>query len=195
MPSLSSSVAIKPYPGETVSGDSALILDRGPSLLAIVSDGLGHGVAAHKASAMVTRWVEAQQSTDLSALVSGLHAELQGSVGAAVGIGCIHRIDRTISFVGVGNIVGRIMGRRPRGLMSRPGTLGIAMRSARVQNDFLEIGEVLILHSDGISSSFRLEDYPGLLVEKPEQLSTEIVRRFGKSYDDASCIVVKWEDD
>ncbi len=195
MPTLSSSVAVKPYPGETVSGDAAIVFDRETDMLAIVSDGLGHGAPAHEASTLVTNWVKAQGPANVSELVSGLHAELQGTIGAAVGIGSISHADMTVRFVGVGNIVGRILGRRPRGLISRPGTLGLAMRTAHVQTDTLEVGEVLVLHSDGVSSSFRLEDYPALLTDKPENSSTEIVRRFGKSYDDASCIVIKCEND
>lgn len=195
MPSLSSSATVRPYPGEKVSGDAAFVLHRDDRMLVVVCDGLGHGRSAHEASQIITSWVGAQSSTDVADLAAGLHTKLRGTIGAAIGIGCISHSDKAVRFVGVGNTVARILGKRTRTLISRPGTLGIAMRSIHVQSDTLEVGDVLILHSDGVSSSFGLKDYPGLLAEKPEIASTEIVRRFGKYHDDASCIVVKCEHD
>ena len=47
------------YPGEAVSGDAARVIERQGHLLAMVSDGLGHGERAHDASAMATAWVDA----------------------------------------------------------------------------------------------------------------------------------------
>ena len=193
MPRLSFSVAVRAYPGEAVSGDAARVIERQGHLLAMVSDGLGHGERAHDASAMATAWVDAHPSADVSVLMTGLHAVLKGSIGAAIGIGSISQSDRAVRFVGVGNIVARIFGKRPRGLVSRPGTVGLAMSTAHVQTDNLEVGDVLVMHSDGISSSFKLADYAALLADSPATSSSEIVRRFGKPYDDASCVVAKCE--
>ncbi|MGB1007048.1 MAG: SpoIIE family protein phosphatase [Thalassobaculaceae bacterium] len=176
-----------------MSGDAARVIQRHGHLLAIVSDGLGHGPPAHDASARATAWLDAHPSADVSVLMTGLHTALQGTIGAAIGIGSINQADRALRFVGVGNIVARIFGKRPRGLMSRPGTVGLAMSTAQVQTDKLEVGDVLVMHSDGISSSFKLEDYAVILEASPEISSSEIVRRFGKPYDDASCVVAKCE--
>ena len=193
MARLSFSVAVRPYPGERVSGDAACVIQRDGHLLAMVSDGLGHGEQAHDASSKATAWVDEQSSVDASVLMTGLHTALKGTIGAAIGIGIISQSDRAVRFVGVGNIVAKIFGKRPRGLISRPGTVGLVMSSARVQADDLDVGDVLVIHSDGISSSFKLEDYPALLEESPETSSSEIVRRFGKTHDDVSCVVAKCE--
>lgn len=193
MSGLSFSVAVRPYPGEQVSGDIALVMQRDGHLLALVADGLGHGVQAHEASMMAAAWVEEQTTLVVSDLMIGLHSLLKGTVGAAIGIVTISQSDRTVQFLGVGNIGARIFGQSSRGLISHPGTVGLVMPSARVQADNLDIGGILFMHSDGISSSFKLEDYPGLLEESPEISTSKIVRRYGKIYDDASCVIVKFE--
>lgn len=176
-----------------MSGDIALVMQRDGHLLALVADGLGHGVQAHEASMMAAAWVEEQTTLVVSDLMIGLHSLLKGTVGAAIGIVTISQSDRTVQFLGVGNIGARIFGQSSRGLISHPGTVGLVMPSARVQADNLDIGGILFMHSDGISSSFKLEDYPGLLEESPEISTSKIVRRYGKIYDDASCVIVKFE--
>ena len=144
---------------------------------------------------MSKSWIQTQMSSDPGEIVLGLHETLKGSIGAAVGVAWINASTLALQYAGIGNTVAKIFGGRERSLVSRPGTLGIAVASVRVQEDTLSPGDFLVLHSDGISSNFTLVDYPMMLHDKAETATREILRRFGRAYDDSSCIVVKCSND
>jgi len=187
--------AVKPCRGQFVSGDATLLLEQNDGVMAVICDGLGHGRPAFEVSRAVNAWVEKQTTRDPEALVLGLHEVLKGSIGAAVGMAWINTTTMALRYAGIGNTVGKIFGGRERSLISRPGTLGIAVASVRVQEDVLSPGDFLVLHTDGISSNFTLVDYPMMLHDKAETATGEVMRRFGKDYDDSSCIVVKCSND
>jgi serine/threonine-protein kinase RsbT len=71
---------------------------------------------------------------------------------------------------------------------STDGIVGMSIRKA-VKFDYkYETLDLVILHSDGISSAFNTAHYP-MLHEDPQQTAEDIVRAFGKDYDDASMII------
>ena len=191
MTALSYSATVRSYPGEEVCGDAAFVHENDDRLLAVVSDGLGHGPRAHAVSRRIEDWVRENGSKTVVDLIGGLHDELKGTVGAAIGLCALRPSEATMEFVGVGNIVACIFGSGRRELISQPGTLGLAIRTVRVQTEPLHPGDVVILHSDGISSLINLREYPDLLAGEASAASHEIVRRFGRKYDDVSCLVVK----
>ena len=53
-------------------------------------------------------------------------------------------------------------------------------------------GDILVLHTDGISSLFELGDYPDLLRNDAKTLATHIIHQFGKEEDDAASIVLRY---
>ena len=55
----------------------------------------------------------------------------------------------------------------------------------------MSVGDLLVLHSDGITSRFEAGEYPQLAADDPATAARELVRRFGRSYDDAACIVAR----
>ncbi|MCR9255287.1 MAG: SpoIIE family protein phosphatase [Alphaproteobacteria bacterium] len=191
MHALSYSATVRSYPGEELCGDAAFVHESEDRVLAVVSDGLGHGPRAHAVSQRIEDWIRENGSRTVADLIGGLHDELRGTVGAAIGLCALRPSEATMEFVGVGNIVACVFGRGRRELISQPGTLGLAIRTVRVQTEPLTLGDVVVLHSDGISSTVNLREYPDILAGEPSVASHEIVRRFGRKYDDVSCLVVK----
>lgn len=55
-------------------------------------------------------------------------------------------------------------------------------------------GDVLVLHSDGVRYHFELKDYPGLLRDDAETIARNIIYKFGKKEDDASCIALRYRE-
>ena len=49
-----------------------------------------------------------------------------------------------------------------------------------------------MLYTDGIKEQFQMEDYPQLRYEAAPRIARTIVTRYGKDYDDASCVVVRY---
>jgi serine/threonine protein phosphatase PrpC len=51
---------------------------------------------------------------------------------------------------------------------------------------------MVVLYTDGVSDRFTSDDYPGVLHHAPQEVASNIVQRFGKDYDDAACIAVRY---
>ena len=183
---------IQPFPGEVVSGDAVAIrpLD-GCTLFAIV-DGLGHGEDAHRAAILATGYVERHGSHDLLATMAGLHDELLGTRGAAVGLCLIEPSRSRAHYCGIGNTVIRSSTARSLGLFSHDGIVGQRTRRPRVQHHTLEPGEILILHTDGIPLRADVFAIAGLFSAHPGGLARLITQRHARTSDDAGCVVIRY---
>jgi hypothetical protein len=51
--------------------------------------------------------------------------------------------------------------------------------------------DVLLLFSDGVTGRFSVNDYPSLTLDPASAIASNIVQRFGKGIDDASCVVMR----
>jgi serine phosphatase RsbU (regulator of sigma subunit) len=60
-----------------------------------------------------------------------------------------------------------------------------------VQQLTLQRGDVVLLHTDGVSERFELEDYPEILGHAPATIVRVVLRRFGKDRDDAGCLALR----
>jgi hypothetical protein len=67
------------------------------------------------------------------------------------------------------------------------------MRTPRIQTLKLTSRGVLLLYTDGVRSSFKLDDYAQLLYESASHISKKVVERFRRSYDDATCLAVRFK--
>ena len=76
--------------------------------------------------------------------------------------------------------------------IATPGTVGYQIRTPRPQHFSFGPDELLVLHSDGLQDNFDFTDHPEILSRSAGQLSREIVTRFGKEYDDVSCLVARY---
>ena len=52
-------------------------------------------------------------------------------------------------------------------------------------------GDVVVLYSDGVKEHINQKDYPRLTLETPATIAGSLISRYGKAYDDASCMVIK----
>lgn len=181
---------VRPCTGERVSGDATVLEQRDGTLFAGLVDGLGHGPEAHAVAQRATSFLQAQWSADVVTTILGLHDELRGTRGAVAGIASIDIASGSLRFAGVGNTEICTLSTRASGLFSVEGLLGSRIRTPREQQLRLGQGEVLVLHSDGISSRFRSEFARARpSVTTAASLARTIVLSFGKAHDDASCLV------
>ena len=181
----------RPCPGEYVSGDLALVEARGQHTMLAVIDGLGHGPEAHAVSQRAQQFLVAHWTTDVVATLSRLHESLRGSIGAVAGLAVIDRQSGKVDYAGVGNTSYRLFGSRSLRLVSAAGNLGYQMRTPQLQSHVLGENDVVVMYTDGVKDRFDLEDYPQLVHQRPETVAQNVVERFGKSHDDATCLVVR----
>jgi negative regulator of sigma-B (phosphoserine phosphatase) len=183
---------VRPCLGELVSGDAIVVLPLGGGLLAAIVDVLGHGPEAHELTLVIEEHLHANPSPDVSGVMAGLHQQLKGTRGAAVGLCALDAKAGRIAYTGIGNTALRCFGTADTRLVSQDGVLGQNMRTPRVQTLQLEQGDLIVLYTDGVKDRFATSDYPGLFCDPPKEVVRTIVGRFGKDHDDAACLAVRY---
>ena len=183
---------VRPCLGEVVSGDAVAIQPIEEGLLVAIVDVLGHGPEAHELTHVIDTYLTRYGTADVSGLMTRLHQHLRGTRGAAMGLCAIHSASGRLDYAGIGNTTLRRFGKAETRLVSQDGILGQNMRTLRPQALQLDPGDLVVLHTDGVSDRFTADDYPGILHCTPEQVVSDIVQRFGKDHDDAACIAVRY---
>jgi anti-sigma regulatory factor (Ser/Thr protein kinase)/serine/threonine protein phosphatase PrpC len=182
----------RPCRGEMVSGDAVSVTEVEGGVLIGVVDGLGHGRSAHLAAKAATRLLRSHGSPDLVHVMSQLHERLQNTVGAAVSVCWIDLASGTVRYSAIGNTVLRIHGATSHRLGATPGTVGAQVKTPRLETAQLNPGDVLIMHTDGVSDRTDFEDYPQLRYQGVETVADRLVSQYGKRHDDATVVVCKW---
>ena len=181
---------VRPCTGESVSGDIAVTKPLADGLLTAIVDISGHGPEANELAVKLEQEIMEWPDADLDGLMQRLDAAAAASRGAAAGLAYFHE-GGGLRYVGVGNTrIQRFGAKRWKGV-SRDGVLGSRMPSLRHDSVDLEEGEVVVLFTDGLSERISPSEYPRLELETPPMIANNLIKLFGKSYDDASCIVIK----
>jgi anti-sigma regulatory factor (Ser/Thr protein kinase) len=181
-----------PKPGEQVCGDSWSVScgPEGPTLLLV--DGLGHGPDAAEAAVEAVRLFHRFGAHRLPALLDYIHGGLRATRGAAVSLARLEESSRKILFSGIGNVAGVLLANGDlRRMVSMPGTAGHNAR--KIQSfDYPFPSGLVILHSDGLVSSWTLEKYPDLAARHPSLIAAVLYRDLTRGRDDATVLVAKW---
>ncbi|WP_207622100.1 ATP-binding SpoIIE family protein phosphatase [Alienimonas californiensis] len=190
-----------PMPGETVCGDAWAVDERPDRRRLLVADGLGHGQFAAEASGEAVRVFRERADLPLEDLVHALHAALRGTRGAALAI-AEQDLSRDagpgepgeLRYVGVGNVSGQLFDPADgsgRSLLSHNGTVGAKL--LRVQRVVLPwpAGGLLVMHSDGLATGWRLADHRGLVTRHPGLIAGLLYRDFVRGRDDATVVALR----
>ncbi len=179
----------RPCLGETVSGDACFVREyEGQTLIAVV-DGLGHGPRAASVARKTTGYLEEHYREELTELIQGCHQALKGTRGIAIGLVRIDHGRATLTYVGIGNVEMRVVGEKSHSLVSMPGIVGYHVRKIRPEETAYHPGDLVIMHSDGVSAKFSLAQYPGLRQKAPQQIAEAIFRDYARGHDDATIVV------
>jgi serine phosphatase RsbU (regulator of sigma subunit) len=187
-----SGASVRPMYGERVSGDAAFVVEVDGGLLAVIIDVLGHGEEANELAVRMQDYLSRQSSGDVVDVMSRLHEKFRGSRGAAVGLCMIESATGRLRYTGVGNTVIRRFGETETRLVSRDGVVGSTMRKPVEEGGQLSDGDVVVMYTDGVKAHFSGSDYPRLRMEQPHLVAANIIHWFGKSHDDASCVVMRY---
>ena len=181
-----------PKPGQSVGGDAWSAAHGDASLTIVVADGLGHGEDAALASSAAIRSASEAPEASLEELMKSAHGALRSTRGAALGMARIHAPNRRVEFAGVGNIAGAVVDDDGvRHVVSHAGIVGHEMRKVRSFSYPWSSSAVLLLHSDGVSASWNISNYPGLMQHDPALIAAVLYRDHGRGTDDATVVVAK----
>jgi hypothetical protein len=190
---LDASFTARPCLGERVSGDMHAISTEGERLFVAVIDAMGHGPEAHEEAVEMVQRIERAWDPDLVTALDKIHRASQGGRGAAVSLAWIDRPTGEVAVAGVGNVATRIIGPDINArAVATDGVIGQRFRPPVQQRFSLGRDDVLLLHTDGVSSSFGLEEYPQLKYHSSTTICRKVVRTFGKDFDDAGCLAVRY---
>ncbi len=186
VPGFELGTAIRACAGADVSGDLVVVVRGETALLVGLADGLGHGPPAAVAASAFRAAVEEKAEESLSAIMRHADRRLQGTRGA---VAALLRADgRRIELVVVGNVGFRAHAVRKMSVLPLPGVVGrLGARAPRPFGFDLSPGDVVVLHSDGITAP-ELDAVIGLDAERAAQV---LIERHGRADDDAGCAVLR----
>ena len=181
-------------PGEPVCGDAWGFLEHpGASVRLVVADGLGHGLLAADAARMAVETARERLTESGDTLMDRIHTALRPTRGAAVAVAEMDSSRGTLRFTGVGNIAAAVI--PPAGpvrhLVSYPGTAGHEVHKIAGFTYPCEPGSLLVMHSDGLSTHWSLDRYPGLPARHPSLIAGVLCRDFNRRRDDATVVVLQ----
>ena len=185
-------VVSEPISGESECGDGWGTRTFPNGTAVMVVDGLGHGILAAEAAREAERVLARSQHTAPHNIIEDIHDALKKTRGAAGALARIDLQERRLYFSGIGNVSASIIGPgSSRGLASHNGTLGHYIQ--RVQEFTLPWNEnsVLVMHSDGLTSRWDLQGYPGILTKHASVIAAILHRDFSRGRDDATVLVAK----
>ena len=181
-----------PIPGQDVCGDAWSVSNVGNVRTLLVADGLGHGPEAAEASVEAVRLFHRYNGHAVPNLIDYIHGGLRSTRGAAVSIARFDLAAKSINFAGIGNVAGVIItAAETKRMVSMPGTAGFNTRKIRGFDYPFERG-LIILHSDGLASSWTIDRYPNLAALHPSLIAAILYRDLTRHRDDATVLVAKW---
>jgi anti-sigma regulatory factor (Ser/Thr protein kinase) len=182
-----------PIAGETVSGDAWIFQESARGARLTIADGLGHGLLAADASRACIRIAHEYPADSPVALIERMHDALRVTRGAAVAVAEIDTEAGVVRYAGLGNIGGAaIPALGPlRHLVSQAGTAGHEFRKIQEFTYPWDARSTLVMHSDGLTTRWSFDPYPGLSQRHPGLIAGVFYRDFCRGRDDATMVVVQ----
>lgn len=179
-------------PGEIVCGDAWAVVQEEQRVSIIVADGLGHGPQAFEASSAAVSAFKLAPFGAPSQVLERMHQSLRATRGAAVLMTQLDLSDNLVTYSGAGNIAGRLIsGVVDKSLASQHGTVGVQIRRLQDVKQEWPPHAMLVLHSDGVTTRWDLDNAQGILQHHPTVVAGWLVRDHCRGRDDVTVVVLK----
>ena len=191
-------VATCTVPGQTLSGDRAVVCPYANGMIVGAVDGIGHGQEAATAAdvAAGTLIDMVQETESVIALFKQCHAQLKGTRGVVMSVALLNPLDGAMTWMGVGNVACVVVrqsgnsGPRIEPLLLRAGVVGSQLPSLYASIVPILRGDTLIFATDGIREDFT----HGLNVnDSPQEIADRIMAQHSKGSDDALVLVARYQ--
>lgn len=181
-----------PFPGEDVCGDNCATEQNAARSMVLVADGLGHGLDAALASSEAVTLFRKNREATVQSIVAALHAGLRSTRGAVIAVAEINHAKKIVTYSGIGNIYARIIcDGVEKNLVSQNGTAGYQARKLQEFTYPWDDTSLLVMHSDGLTTHWNLDDYPQLVHCHPSVIAAVLCRDFTRGRDDVCVVVAK----
>ena len=153
-------VATRCRRGEATTGDLAVLARLPEGALVAAIDGVGHGGEAARAALKAGEVIRTRPSQDLVLLAERCHTALRDTRGAAISLAFISSLEGAVTWLGVGNVEGRVLSsdpsaRRPKASLALgSGVAGHELPRVRTTTLDLRAGDLVLLATDGVRDGF-----------------------------------------
>ena len=187
-------VASRTLPGQRECGDMAVTVSTSDQSTIGVVDGLGHGSQAALAARVAVETLEKHNGETLPELLRRCHDALRSTRGAAITVASLSSKDETVTWLGVGNIGGRLVRCRPESkahetIMSAAGLAGHALPSLHPVTLPVQRGDLLVIATDGVRDGFAESLYP---YGSAQDIADRILAEYHDERDDALVFVARY---
>lgn len=181
-----------PKPGQVVSGDGHAFHEDTGGLTLFVIDGLGHGTEAAIVAKEAISLFAAHGAETPAGILDAVHRGVRHTRGGAAAVARLSHASGTIAFAGIGNIAGCCVA-ADGGVRRMASLAGIVGHNARrVQTfEYPCASGLVVMHSDGLGTSWSLDKYPGLPRAHPLLVAAVLYRDFVRGTDDVTILVAR----
>lgn len=185
-------VICRPVKGEVDCGDGWAAHHAVNKQQFMVVDGLGHGTDAYTAAAQAMHVFSAYAKEGPTNLLTMAHGALRPTRGAALAMADIDFETGVLRYAGVGNIAASILDDGiSRSLVSHNGTVGAEMRKVQEFTYPWHHESLLVMNSDGLTTHWTLDPYPGARNKSPLMIAALLYRDFKRTRDDSTVLVAR----
>lgn len=185
-------VICRPVKGEIDCGDGWAAGQTITNQHIMVVDGLGHGPDAYTAAAKAMLIFNEHAKHGPTELLNFAHMALRPTRGAALAMADIDLEKGTLRYAGVGNIAATILDSgSTRSLVSHNGTVGAEMRKVQEFNYPWNSDSILVMNSDGLTTHWTMDPYPGLQNKSTLMMAAVLYRDFKRTRDDSTVLVAR----
>jgi serine/threonine protein phosphatase PrpC len=185
-------MASMPLAGESESGDRCVVKSFDKGVLVAVIDALGHGHDAAHAAGVAAATLEQYAHETPELLFRRCDDLMRGTRGAAMSVASFDMQNRTMRWLGVGNVAGALVRADPtakprvKQMVVRGGVVGFQLPVLQSSVVPVLSGDTLVLATDGVHIDFT-ESLPAII--GPQPLAERILQGYATHNDDALVLV------
>jgi anti-sigma regulatory factor (Ser/Thr protein kinase)/serine/threonine protein phosphatase PrpC len=178
---------------ETQNGDAFFVHRWAGNALTAVIDGLGHGQFAQRAAQTARHYIEQHYDLPLLDLFRGAGRACRATRGVVMALARFDAHARQhIEIASLGDISVRVVGGAASiNVLARRGVVGLGAVSPLVTVCPWTPTSILVMHSDGVASNWRWEDFRELTSEPADRIARRLLSAGARGDDDATVLVVR----
>jgi len=190
-------IASLPMTPDDLSGDLCTVWCSPDGALIAVVDGSGHGAEAAAAAQMTAAVIEPHLQESPVALILRCHEQLRGTRGAAMTLASLNLLDRTMTWLGIGNVEAVLCRssdpdrQESERVLLRAGVLGYRL-PPRLKAEVIPLKhcDTLIVATDGVRPEFADDSAIG---GDPKQVAARLLAQHNAQRDDALVFAARYE--
>lgn len=180
------------FMGDPRCGDQGDSWTDGRKTILCIADGLGHGPSAEEAAFAALACASKHKGESLDRIFMSCNEAIRKTRGVAMGLAVVDPEAGTLTYAGIGNTWGIVIGAKNRHLISSYGIVGGGFRKLRPETVPLKPGDLVLLATDGVSERLTGDLSSESRFRELTGLGEEILDRWGRKTDDGAVLLWRY---